>query len=235
MFSQEGDAGKRIAVIAAALAAIVIIFSMIPGMFLMTVLGSSDVQSLDTPEAVSGIPSLGDVVYSDGATEVVYYNQLDERYANKPYGTDNVGRYGCGPTSMAIVISSLTSDLIDPAQMAVWSYQNGYWCSGSGSYRSLIPDAAKVWGLPVEGCGKKSSQKLVDALSSGKLVVAIMNKGHFTEGGHFIVLRGVTADGQIMVADPASRKRSNMLWDLSLIVDEASNNTANGGPFWIIG
>lgn len=28
-----------------------------------------------------------------------YYNQYDERYANKPYGTDNVGHYGCGPSS----------------------------------------------------------------------------------------------------------------------------------------
>ena len=42
------------------------------------------------------IPSLGDVRFTDGATEVVYYNQLDERYANKPYGTDYVGGYGCG-------------------------------------------------------------------------------------------------------------------------------------------
>ncbi len=212
-----------------------LLFSMIPGMFLMTVLGSSDVQRITSSEAVNGIPSLGDVIFDDGGTEVVYYNQMDERYANKPYGTDDIGRYGCGPTSMAIVISSLTTDTIDPAQMAEWSYKHGYWCSESGSYRSLIPDAAKAWGLEVEGCGKRSPQRIVDALSAGKLIVAIMNKGHFTNGGHFIVLRGVTSGGQIMVADPASRSRSETLWSLSLIIDEASSNTSNGGPFWIIG
>ena len=35
------------------------------------------------------------VIFTDGATEVVYYNQLDERWADLPYGTDNI--YGdCG-------------------------------------------------------------------------------------------------------------------------------------------
>ena len=31
----------------------------------------------------NSIPSLGDVTFSDGVTPVVYYNQLDERYAHK--------------------------------------------------------------------------------------------------------------------------------------------------------
>ena len=32
----------------------------------------------------NSIPSLGDVTFSDGVTPVVYYNQLDERYASQP-------------------------------------------------------------------------------------------------------------------------------------------------------
>ena len=74
----------------------------------------------------------------------------------------------------------------------------------------------------------------MDALAGGKLVVAIMSKGHFTSGGHFIVLRGVQ-DGQIMVADPNSYARSEKLWDLSIILGEASKRTGAGGPFWIVG
>lgn len=88
--------------------------------------------------------------------------------------------------------------------------------------------------LVLEGCTASEPQRILDALSSGKLVVVIMRKGHFTSGGHFIVLRGVQ-DGQIMVADPASYKRSGKLWDLSIILNEASKSTAAGGPFWIIG
>lgn len=180
------------------------------------------------------IASLGSVRFTDGATEVVYFNQLDERWANKPYGTDNIGGYGCGPTSMSIVVSSLTGSIVDPIEMAEWAYKNGGWCSKSGSYHSLIPNAAKAWGLPVEGCTASEPQRIVDALSNGKLVVAIMLKGHFTTGGHFIVLRGVQ-DGKILVADPASYTRSQQLWDLSIILNEASRRAGAGGPFWIIG
>ena len=182
----------------------------------------------------NSIPSLGDVTFSDGVTPVVYYNQLDERYASQPYGTDNIGGYGCGPTAMAIVVSSLTDDMVDPIKMAHWSYENGYWCKSSGSYHALIPAAAEEWGLPVSGCTTSEPQRILDALAEGKLVVAIMSEGHFTSSGHFIVLRWVK-DGQIMVADPASYKRSEQLWDLSIILNEASRRAAAGGPFWIIG
>lgn len=182
----------------------------------------------------NSIPSLGDVTFTDGGTPVVYYNQLDERYASQPYGTDNIGGYGCGPTAMAIVVSSLTDDMVDPVEMGRWSYENGYWCKSSGSYHALIPAAAEAWGLPVSGCTTSEPQRILDALADGKLVVAIMSEGHFTTSGHFIVLRGVQ-DGQIMVADPASYKRSEQLWDLSIILNEASRRAAAGGPFWIIG
>ena len=136
---------------------------------------------------------------------------------------------------MSIVVSSLTSETVDPPHMAQWAYENGYWCSKSGSYHTLIPCAAEEWGLRVEGCTAVEPQRIVDALSEGKLVVALMTKGHFTSSGHFIVLRGVTAGGQIMVADPSSYTRSEKTWDMSIILNEASKNAGAGGPFWIIG
>lgn len=196
-------------------------------------LGDGMMQGL-LPAESAGLVSLGDIRFSDGATQVVYYNQLDKRYASKPYGTDDIGTYGCGPTCMAMVVSSLTSETVDPVEMACWAYENGYWCSRSGSYHSLIPGAAKEWGLPVQGCGKTEGQRIVDALSQGKLVVAIMLKGHFTSSGHFIVLRGVE-NGKILVADPANYTRSQQAWDLSIILNEASGRAGAGGPFWIIG
>lgn len=190
---------------------------------------------LQTPGgSAESILSLGDVLFTDGATPVVYYNQRDERYANAPYGTDDIGEYGCGPTCMAMVVSSLTDQTVDPIAMAQWAYDNDYWIDGGGSYHALIPAAAQHWGLPVSGCSASEPQRIVDALAQGKLVVAIMGAGHFTDSGHFIVLRGVK-DGQIMVADPYSVNYSNRLWDLSLIFGEASTRAAAGGPFWIVG
>ena len=197
-------------------------------------LGDGMFQGIFSDEAMTGIASLGNIRFTDGVTDVVYFNQLDERYCNEPYGTDHIGGYGCGPTSMSIVVSSLAGERVNPVEMAEWAYENGYWCSKSGSYHSLIPGAAQAWDLSVEGCTAAEPQRIVDALSEGKLVVAIMTKGHFTNGGHFIVLRGIQ-DGKILVADPASYTRSQQLWDLSIILSEASKRAGAGGPFWIIG
>lgn len=174
------------------------------------------------------------VVFTDGGIEVVYYNQLDERWADKMYGTSGtIGEGGCGPTAMSIVISTLIGEPHDPVELSNWSVANGHRCEGNGSYHSLIPAAAEDYGLSCEG--DLSTQDIVDALASDKLVVAIMSKGHFTTSGHFIVLRGFTGEGKILVADPASHKRSQQEWDLLLIMDEARKGAAAGGPFWAIG
>lgn len=174
------------------------------------------------------------VVFTDGGMEVMYYNQLDERWADIMYGTSStIGQGGCGPTSMAIVISTLTEEAHDPVELARWSVANGHRCEGNGSYHSLIPAAAAAYGL---SCEKNlDAQGIVDALSSGKLVVVIMSKGHFTRGGHFIVLRGVTSGGKILVADPASYGRSEQEWDLSIIMDESNKAAGSGGPYWAVG
>ena len=174
------------------------------------------------------------VVFTDGGMEVMYYNQLDERWAEVMYGTSStIGQGGCGPTSMAIVVSTLTGEAHDPVELAQWSVENGHRCEGNGSYHSLIPAAASAYGLSCEG--NLDAQGIVDALSSGKLVVAIMSQGHFTQGGHFIVLRGVTSEGKILVADPASYGRSGQEWDLSVIMDESNKAAGSGGPYWAIG
>jgi hypothetical protein len=132
-----------------------------------------------------------------------------------------------------MVVSSLTGVTVDPIQMCQWSYDNGYLCEGSGSYHSLIPEGGRHFGLTVEGCTANEPQRIIDALSNGKLVIAIMGKGHFTKSGHFLVMRGVTADGKILVADPASKSRSDTEWDLAIFLTEARKNAGAGGPFWI--
>jgi len=183
----------------------------------------------------SGVSYEG-VTFTDGNTAVVYYSQFDERWKDKPYGQQGtVGSSGCGPSSLAIAVSTLSGQTVDPEHMAAWAYANGYKCEGNGSYHSLIPEGAAHFGLTVDYAGVNDGQKIVNALASGKLVVAIMSAGHFTSGGHFIVLRGVTASGKILVADPASQTRSEQEWDLSIILNEANKSAGAGGPFWLLG
>ena len=70
-------------------------------------------------------------------------------------------------------------------------------------------------------------------MKSKNLVIAIMSHGHFTKGGHFIVLTGIK-NGKITVADCGSRERTKKTWSLDLIVNESNSSASAGGPFWII-
>lgn len=167
-----------------------------------------------------------------------FYLQTNPLWANEKYGgTDTIAEYGCGPTCMAMVISSMTDTSMNPKEACEWSYENGYWYEGQGSLHALIPSMAEAFGLTSKGIIKdtEAETKIKSALKSGKYVVALMGKGTFTNSGHFIVFYGITDDNQVLVADPMSEERSNKKWELSFLVDEAKSWAAADGPFWAIG
>ena len=178
-----------------------------------------------------------DVVFTGrgNSKDVVYFSQYDPRWGNLMYGlTNTIAGAGCGPTSLAICVSTLTDTVVTPPEVCDWSVKTGHRCEGSGSYHSLIPDGAAHYNVPCRGIGQ-SGTELVKALQEGKLVIAIMSAGHFTRGGHFIVLRGITDDGKILVADCASYERSQKEWDLGIFLAECNKGAAAGGPFWVLG
>lgn len=175
------------------------------------------------------------ITYHSGKTKVIYYSQEDSRWSNEKYGkTDLISDTGCGPTSLAMVISTLTDIMITPKEMADWAYKNGYCAEGSGSYHTLIENAVKSFGLQVEQASILEGQKIANALSNKKLVIALMGKGTFTSSGHFIVLRGITEQGEVFISDPKSEKNTQQTFPLGLILSEAKCSTDNLGPFWII-
>lgn len=183
-----------------------------------------------TELSVSG----GREVLTGGTMPIVYYNQGSEVWAEQPYGTDDIGRYGCGPTAMSMVVSSMTDVESDPLQMAQWAVAHGHWARRGGSYLSIVEDTAAEYGLTAVSLQEHTAEAMRDTLLSGKLLVALMGPGHFTKNGHFIVLRGVTLSGAILVADPNSEERSLMEWEPELILQELSSSTANGAPLWVI-
>lgn len=171
-----------------------------------------------------------------GGVEVVYYNQTDETRSDQKYGSDPLRSHGCGPTAMAMAVSTLTDTPVDPADLARLCVKQGYWCKNHGSYLSIVRGVAETYGLTCESLDPASLDEddLYNRLANGDLAVALMTNGHFTRGGHFILLRGVTLGGEILVADPASRDRSLIPWDLSLIVEELSSSRNNGAPLWML-
>ncbi len=169
------------------------------------------------------------------SANVVYYNQKDPKWADKIYGGNNtISVYGCGPTTLAMLVSSLTEETLTPDQMAKWAYDNGYFCENSGSYHSIIPEGAAYWGLNVQSVTDYSPDNITSLMSTGNLIVVLMGNGHFTENGHFLILRGVTLDGKLLIADPASWENTQKQWDMEIIINEAKYGCGNGGPMWSV-
>lgn len=178
----------------------------------------------------------GREILTGGGVDIVYYNQTDEAREGQMYGTDPLRTHGCGPTAMAMAVSSLTEETVDPEDMAKLCVRLGCWCKSHGSYLSIVRTVAEEYGLSWESVDLDTldEEALSLRLATGDVAVALMTKGHFTRGGHFILLRGVTLSGEILVADPASRDRSLIPWDLPLILEELSPSRHDGAPLWIL-
>ncbi|MCD8073659.1 MAG: transglycosylase SLT domain-containing protein [Lachnospiraceae bacterium] len=196
--------------------------------------GSADESYID-----GAIDATGDVITYDTVDgcvkSVVYYNQGEEPWASLSYGSSTIARSGCGPTSLAIVISTLTGQSVTPQMTAAYAINNGEYVAGAGTSHSFPTNAAHHWGLSCERVGKSRMDYVVRSLKAGKLVVVICEAYTITGSGsgHFIVLTGVTQEGYLTIADCASRERTAKVYSVETIRSYARD--LSDGAFWIIG
>lgn len=166
--------------------------------------------------------------------EVVYFNQGEEPWRSVKYGSSTIGSAGCGPTAMAIVISTLTGETVTPKMTADYSIEYGEYVSGQGTSHSFPTNAALHWGLTVKRVGKNRMSEVVQSLKQGKLVVVICAPNTISgSSGHYIVLTGVNAQGYITIADPGSRSRTGKVYSVDTI--QSYGRDLDDGAFWIIG
>ena len=158
----------------------------------------------------------------------IYFNQGDSAWNQNGYC---IAKAGCGPTSMAVVITSLTGKWVTPLDTAIWGYQHGFY-SREGSAHEMIPAMATAYGLRCQGVGT-DYQAIKKALKAGKPVVCLMGPGYFTRGGHFMVLVAIDNNDCVTVADVGSRTRSAYKYRLADVIAQSKGASA-GGPFWVM-
>ena len=158
----------------------------------------------------------------------IYFNQGDSAWNQNGYC---IAKAGCGPTSMAVVITSLTGKWVTPLDTAIWGYQHGFY-SREGSAHEMIPAMATAYGLRCQGVGT-DYQVIKNALKAGKPVVCLMGPGYFTRGGHFMVLVAIDNNDCVTVADVGSRTRSAYKYRLADVIAQSKGASA-GGPFWVM-
>lgn len=150
------------------------------------------------------------------ANGVPAYYQSD--YGDVPFNTANgsgktVASSGCGVTSFAMIASYLLGQSITPREVAPWCDANGANTVTSwGAYEKM----AEHWGLKIEKQGSGpldyggSIDTIVGELRQGKVLLCSVRGAPYNPSGrgHYIVLTGITANGNILVNDPGSRERT---------------------------
>ena len=166
---------------------------------------------------------------------MIYYNQGDSRWADYLYGgADPIRSHGCGPTAVAMVISSFSSVNLTPPEAADWAAANGYYAPDHGSYHSLIADSLTAFGLNVQSVKDRSQEPGSDLLREGSVLIALMGKGSLTQNGHFIVITKLLENGNVYIADPGSYANSTKEWELSKLLSELKGSRDSGAPLWAV-
>ena len=148
--------------------------------------------------------------FTNFKNKIYYYNQND--YYNTPYSIyGTVMSHGCGPTSMAMVISSFKDEKITPAETVKYACNYGF-CTASGTDLSFFESIGKEYGLKVEGpllaSDKDNQIKALESLmTDNKLVIIRAYNGYFYNGSHYMLLAGIK-NGKILVLDPKSREKT---------------------------
>lgn len=180
--------------------------SLAPG----TVISAPGPASKCTPSGGTG--GLSDFMGDD----FVIYNQCAYPPFGGPWG-NRMTPYGqtmcsaaCGPTSLAMVAINMTGAKVTPNDTIDYYTAHSYWYDKGGSLISAIGDAAPGFGMTATRFDRAQSGNLAayqEVFAKGGLIItAAVGTSPYLSTGHAIVLRGITADGKFLIADPGYKE-----------------------------
>lgn len=170
------------------------------------------------------------VSVTERITEPPLINQRN--YPNTPYGKHGtIASHGCGIACVTMVASYLSDTELSIVQMAKdWGHYN----TEHGSLWELFEDCAEPLGIGFQET-TYDTEKVMNALANGQVVICLQRRGLFTGGGHYIVLTGLTKNGRITVNDPNGKN-----WTKNKTLQagfekgfKPSQIWEDGGPYWI--
>lgn len=169
----------------------------------------------------------------------VDYKQYDSRWALTDYSTKgektNIKESGCGPTCAAMCIATITGKTFTPEDACAWSLAHGYKaCKQGTEYAYFVPQFVEhgidcymlswvnTYGKP----NHENHKKAFDLLKNGAYLIALMGKGVWTSGGHFVLVWW--EDGKVRINDPASTKTHRLNGDPTTFKREVRH-------YWVVG
>ncbi len=156
------------------------------------------------------------------AGELPYLYQIDEEWAEAPYGEDNVRLSGCGPTCMSMVYVWATGKRdMDPAKMAQFAEREGYLDQGMTSWLFMSEGAQRL-GLTSRELPADEAA-IMNTLAAGSPIIVSVAPGDFTQFGHLMVISSANDDGTVNLHDPNSPENSRKSWSLQQILRQTRN------------
>ena len=168
----------------------------------------------------------------------VKYLQTDPRWKSLPYRvkgeTATIGGSGCGPTSAAMAIETITGQTFTPVDACKWSVDHGYKALNAGTYYSYFVPQFKAFGIECRqllgsSLHNKPDHPIHDQvkqyLAEGYYVIALMGPGTWTSGGHYILLWAW--DDKVRINDSASTKDKRLNGDPAVFKREVKQ-------YWLI-
>ena len=158
--------------------------------------------------------------YSEGESlklnrKTPMYLQWDNRWAYNKLGDRNIGVNGCGPTSMAMILSRLKDDpSITPDKIAEDAKT---YMVAEGISWNFFNDYKNKYNYNIENVNLDENL-MKKALEKGPLLVSV-KKGYFTLYGHLFVIDSYK-DGKFLINDPNSIKNSKREWTFDEIKDQ---------------
>lgn len=150
------------------------------------------------PEGKTAV-STSDLLYPDIAherfPEIPLYLQQD--YPGVMFGGFQLRTNGCGITTMAMVASYLSDELLTPPEMC--RRYGGYSHRNGTDGMIFVKEPPVMDFYLVEKTYEPA--KAWEGLENHYLVVSIQHKGYWTRGGHYIALQEITEDGNVRVRD----------------------------------
>lgn len=172
-----------------------------------------------------------------------WYLQTDKKWSRKWYRVrrenSTIGSAGCGPTTMAMVVSSLKNTNVTPVTACKWSRKKGYKAYLSGTKDGFFKSYGKKYGIKVKRTNggnlryakKKTANKYhkqaKKAVQNGNWVIVLAGKGNWTRGsGHFILWYKTEGD-YAYIRDSNSTKAGRAKAKVSTLQKQAKR-------YWII-
>lgn len=142
----------------------------------------------------------------------VDYKQGDPRWGSKMYSNhgdpkQTIKNSGCGPSVVADIVATWYDSKITPVEMCKLAVDNGFCTYNDGTARTFFKFVADKY-KSSKYIRTTDTDAVISALKQGAYVVALMGKGYWTGGGHYICLWKYEAStNRIYACDPGSSVR----------------------------